>query len=239
MTVRMELESPLQDIVDERLDAIDRVLLRAGVSRGERRRIVEEVEAQVHELLARRNPEAPTRADVAAVLDSLDPPEAYAPEEYRHRLADPARAPATPRVPQPSLLALGSAAGAVLTLLLAFLAYGLLEGGGGGDRDILLLVLGPVLLLGAGAVTACGIAAIRRIRSSGGWLFGLPAALFAAALFPLLLLNGLVVAAMLLFQEYGLVGAIALAFLLVNGILVYYLWRSVSAGYRRAIPEGR
>jgi hypothetical protein len=239
MMVRTELESPLQDIIDERLDAIDRVLLRAGVSRGERRRIVEEVEAQVHELLARRNPESPTRADVAAVLDSLDPPEAYAPEEYRHRLAEPAPIREQPRVAQPSLLALGSAAGAVLTLLLAFLAYGLLEGGAGGERDILLLVLGPGVLLAAGAVTACGIAAIRRIRGSGGWLFGLPAALFAAALFPLLLLNGLVVAAMLLCQEYGFIAAIALAFLLVNGSLVYYLWRSVSAGYRRAVPDGR
>ena len=25
----------------------------------------------------------------------------------------------------------------------------------------------------------------------------------------------------------------------VNGLLVHYLWRSVSAGYRRAAPEGR
>ncbi len=238
MMVRTELESPLQDIIDERLDAIDRVLLRAGVSRGERRRIVEEIEAQVHELLARRNPESPTRADVAAVLDSLDPPEAYAPEEYRHRLAEPALRREQPRVAQPSLLALGSAAGGVLTLLLGVLAYGLLDSGGG-DREILLLVLSPLLLLGAGAVTACGIAAIRRIRGSGGWLFGLPAALFAAALFPLILLNGLIVAAMLLFQEYGLILGIALAFLVLNGLLVHYLWRSVSAGYRRATPEGR
>lgn len=238
MTVRMELESALQDIIDERLDAIDRVLLRAGVSRGERRRIVEEVEAQVHELLARRNAESPTRADVAAVLDSLDPPEDYAPEEYRHRLAEPARVRKQPRVPQPSLLALGSAAGGVLMLLLTVVVIGLVvQGVEGEGMEEVLLILAPVLLLGGGAVTACGIAAIRRIRGSGGWLFGLPAALFAAALFPVMLLNGLIVAAMLLFDEYGLIAGAALAFLVLNGLLVHYLWRSVSAGYRRANPE--
>ena len=66
MTMRTDLEAPLRGAIDDRLDAIDRVLLRAGVSRGERRSIVEEVENQVYELLARRSAGGePTRADVA------------------------------------------------------------------------------------------------------------------------------------------------------------------------------
>jgi hypothetical protein len=236
MMTRTELDGRLQDLVDERLDAIDRVLLRAGVSRGERRRIVEEVEAQIHELLARRPAGEPTRDDVLAVLASLDPPELYAPEEYRHRLGDGPRPERRLRVPQPSLLALGSAAGAVLTLLLAVVGIGL-AAGAEGDAELLLLVGAVFLLSAAAAVTTCGIISIRRIRHSGGWLFGLPAALFAAALFPLLLLNGLVVAAALVFGEYGLLAAVLVAFLAANLYVVWHLWRWVSAGYRRATPE--
>src|SRR5207249_10505456 len=118
MTAPPKLDSSLQALIDDRLDAIDRVLLEAGVSRGERRGIVEESEAQVHELLVRRGGE-PTRADLAAVLDSLDPPEAYAPEGYRPRRAWPERpAPVRLRVSQPSLLALGSALGGLFLLLI-------------------------------------------------------------------------------------------------------------------------
>src|SRR5438309_1713625 len=83
MTTATELGGAQRALVDERLDGVERVLLHAGVSRGERRGIVEEVEAQVYELLARRTDSEPTRADVLAVLASLDPPETYAPEGHR------------------------------------------------------------------------------------------------------------------------------------------------------------
>ena len=232
MTTGTQLETPLRELIDERLDEIDRVLLRAGVSRGERRRIVEEVEAQVYELLGRRAAGEPTRADVLAVLASLDPPEAYAPEGYRRRLAAQAREEARPRLPQPSLLAVGSAVGGVFTLLLGAVLLGLAA-----NSEEEALLLGAALLLpAAAAVTACGFVSIRRIRRSGGWLFGLPAALFAALLFPLLLANGLLLAAMLLFEEIGLIVAVVLAFLGLNLYVVYHVWRWVSAGYRRAIP---
>src|SRR4051794_5843844 len=108
MTAPTNLDSALQALIDDRLDAIERVLLEAGASRGERRGVVEEVEAQIHELLGRRGGE-PTRADVAAVLDSLDPPEAYAPEGPRPRRTGFGRRAPAWRVAQPSLLALGSA----------------------------------------------------------------------------------------------------------------------------------
>jgi hypothetical protein len=233
-TTGTELEARLQDMIDARLDAIDRVLLRAGVSRGERRRIVDEVEAQVYELLARRAAGDPTRADVAAVLDSLDPPEAYAPEGYRQRLAEQTRVEARPRVPQPSFLAVSSAVGGVLTLLLGTVLAGL--AGESDDKEFVLLAGTLFLLPAATAVTACGVVSIRRIRRSGGWLFGLPAALFAALLFPLLITNLLLAGAILLFEEVGLIAAIVLAFLGLNLYVVSHLWRWVSAGYRRATP---
>jgi hypothetical protein len=224
MTMRTDLDAPLRGAIDDRLDAIDRVLLRAGVSRGERRSIVEEVENQVYELLARRAAGEPTRADVEAVLASLDPPEEYAPEEYRRRLAErPAPEPRL-RLPQPCMLAIGSAAVAVLTILfLFFLAC----------NDGEAALIGAVfLLLPAAVVTTGGILSIRRIRQSRGWLYGLPLALFAAALFPVLLANGLLALTVMVTGVFGLV-AIALA---ANMYVVYRLWLWVSAGYQRANP---
>src|SRR5207237_4188284 len=106
------------------------------------------------------------------------------------------------------------------------------------NDDAELALLGAVLLLPAvAAVTACGVVGIRRIRRSGGWLFGLPAALFAAALFPLLVVNLMLLGAVVLFEEVGLIAAAGLAFLGLNLYVVAHLWRWVSAGYRRATPE--
>jgi hypothetical protein len=94
-----ELNPDLRILIDERLDAIDRMLLQAQVSYSERRSIVAEVETQVFELLSRKTV-APTREDVLAVLDSLDPPESYIPEELRSRVSSrpvgPAREPTRP-----------------------------------------------------------------------------------------------------------------------------------------------
>jgi hypothetical protein len=91
------LNPDVRILIDERLDAIDRILLRVQVSYSERRSIVAEVETQIFELLSRKT-ENPSREDVLAVLDSLDPPESYIPEELRSRLVD---APAEPVVPRP------------------------------------------------------------------------------------------------------------------------------------------
>jgi hypothetical protein len=77
-----ELNPELRKLVDARLDAIDRILVSAQVSWSERRSIVGEVETQIFELLARRS-QIPNLDDVLAVIDSLDPPESYIPEELR------------------------------------------------------------------------------------------------------------------------------------------------------------
>jgi hypothetical protein len=74
-----ELHPDLRNMIDARLDAIDRALSHAQMTWSERRNIVGEVETQ-------RTP-APAREDVQAVLDSLDPPEAWIPEALRDQLA--------------------------------------------------------------------------------------------------------------------------------------------------------
>jgi hypothetical protein len=228
MTERMELTGPARDLVEERLDAIDRVLLEVGMSRGERCGIVQEVEAQVYELLARRSPGEPSRQDVREVLASLDPPEAYAPEGYRHRLH---RRRAAPREPQPSLLAIGGAAGAVLNLI----AVGLLLALGlAAENEFILLAMAFFAIVTPLGVSACGVAAIVRIRRSGGWLYGLPAATFAALCFPLLLTNALLIGVIIALEEIGLIAVTCLAFLAGNGVTIWYVAKLVSAGYRRA-----
>jgi hypothetical protein len=117
-------------------------------------------------------------------------------------------------------------------LLLALLLLGLAV-----DANEELALLGSLVVLPAAvAVTMWGIVGIRRIRRSGGWLFGLPAALFAALVFPLLLANLMLLGAVFLFEEVGLIAATGLAFAGLNLYVVYHVWRWVSAGYRRATP---
>src|SRR5260221_8529977 len=87
MSAAKNLSNDLQAIVDNRLDAIDQNLLRAGLPRHQRRSVVEEVENQILEMLSRLEVEELTRADVLAVLAKLDPPEAYVPEDAPGRQA--------------------------------------------------------------------------------------------------------------------------------------------------------
>lgn len=199
----VELAPELQALVDERLDAIDRVLLLAGVSRGERSGIVGEVETQIFELLARRTSGEPKRADVLAVLSQLDPPERYAPEGFDPKLLREKPAAWKPREPRASKLAIGSASfGAFLVLATLFNVIVMEEES--------LLMLEVVAML---SVSICGGIALMRIERSRGWLYGRPAALFAAALFPLFLCNGIVVMTLLnsewLLMLVGFVAALA------------------------------
>jgi hypothetical protein len=229
MTERLELTESARALVEDRLDAIDRVLLEVGMSRGERCGIVQEVESQVYELLARRNAGEPSRHDVREVLASLDPPEAYAPEGYRHRLHRRRRE--VPPEPQPSLLAIAAAAGAALHLIVVglLLALGLAD-----SNEYLLLFAAFFGLVTPLGVSACGVVAILRIRRSGGWLFGLPAAAFAALCFPLLLTNALLVGVVVALETAGFVAVTCLAFLAGNAAAIWYVTKLVSAGYRRA-----
>ena len=80
ITTMAHLTPALQELVNLRLDAIDRILLN-NVARSDRIGIVAEVEAQIFELLTERGTDELTRDDLLAVLTELDPPEAYLPEQ--------------------------------------------------------------------------------------------------------------------------------------------------------------
>src|SRR5262245_40097390 len=98
-----ELTLPLRNLIDNRLDAIDRILIDAGTARAERGNILSDIEAQIYEMLrAAVGEREPTRRDVLDVLAKLDPPEAYAPEDQREceRAVEPK--PLAPIVPKPA-----------------------------------------------------------------------------------------------------------------------------------------
>jgi hypothetical protein len=75
MTV--DIPATLRQIIDARLDNIERALMSQGVARGDRRQILSAIEDQILEMLGQVAGEEPTRDDVLSVLAKLDPPEAY------------------------------------------------------------------------------------------------------------------------------------------------------------------
>lgn len=76
----MEDNGAVQSHIDNHLDRIDAVLQVGGMSRSERRHILDDVQTQIHDMLAERCAATPTVEEVRAVLAELDPPEGYAPE---------------------------------------------------------------------------------------------------------------------------------------------------------------
>ena len=85
-----ELNSELRSLIDARLEAVDGILLRVDLGWSERRSIIGELETQIYELLSRRSAQ-PSEEDVQAILASLDPPEAYIPDELRDGTTDSPR----------------------------------------------------------------------------------------------------------------------------------------------------
>jgi hypothetical protein len=186
-----ELTPELRNLIDARLDQIEQMLLRANVSYSERRHIVGDVESQIYEMMSRRS-ENPLQDDVQAVLDSLDPAEAYVPEELRGKVDESAAPspPPKPRGPQVSKLAVVAAilAGSIAPLgLLATATSGPAQSGEA--RLVFLTFLCAASLL--------GVAAVIRIILSNGRLRGLPLALFATALFPVAVVNVAIIAALI------------------------------------------
>ena len=86
--------------LDTHLDAVERVLVSAGHAREQRRAVMDDLEAQILEMLAARSA-TPTLADVEAVLAQLDAPAAYASAGREIPPASPARPPQMPAPARP------------------------------------------------------------------------------------------------------------------------------------------
>jgi len=192
--------------IDAYLDAIDRVLAGAGMSRSERRNVTDDVETQIQEMLAARgSAQPPAIADVEAVLSQLDPPEAYASPERTVTDAMPA-ADATPPCgalvhPRLSRTAMVGALWAPFFFVAwvsirmarsVVVAPGEAPPGPTLWQYLALIAVGGLGLTAPFGTTALGIAAISQIRNSGGRLYGLALAVFDALLYPLLALDVLI-----------------------------------------------
>lgn len=71
------ISGELREIVDARLDYVERALMSKGMGRGERREILAAIEDQILVMLGNIDGDEPTRDDLLRVLAQLDPPEAY------------------------------------------------------------------------------------------------------------------------------------------------------------------
>lgn len=94
----MELTAEVRARIDAHLDAVESTLRVAGQSRDQRRAVVDDLEAQILEMLAARGAN-PTMEDVSAVLGKLDPPSAYAAGGAREAAAVPPALGAAAAVP--------------------------------------------------------------------------------------------------------------------------------------------
>lgn len=73
----MELSVTVRQLIDARLDSIERALMAGGMPRGDRSQIVSAIEEQIVDMLNQQGSDEPTREDVLQVLAQIDPPEAY------------------------------------------------------------------------------------------------------------------------------------------------------------------
>jgi hypothetical protein len=67
----------LRQMIDARLDNVERALMSQFMGRCDRQQILSAIEDQILEMLGKSAGEEPTRDDLLSVLAKLDPPEAY------------------------------------------------------------------------------------------------------------------------------------------------------------------
>jgi len=176
--------------VDAHLDEIEQVLQRSGMSRDERRNVLDDVETQVLEMLAARVQGDPSPEDVSAVIAELDPPESYA-----VGAGEPEGAAAPPtRISR--LAVLGAFWGSlfVIAIVLAPIVALRVPVGAHPHRSlawwqILWLILMVTAVTGMFGMTILGAVAVSQIRDSRRRLHGLGLAFADAVFYPLLALG--------------------------------------------------
>jgi len=220
-----ELKRPLQNLIDNRLDAIDRILVEADVPRAERGNILSDIEGQIFEMLrAAVGEHEPTRRDVLDVLAKLDPPEAYAPEELREQVVDAkpiAAMPPKSSVADPPekgrtpILGVLACVGGLMTLIIglpaSFLITLFLESS---EMGLVFTILVSLFLVFVG-LPACvlGIMSALAIRKSNGKLDNITCAAIGIAAFPFCLFNA---AMLLLVISESMIGLVFLGFFYVS-----------------------
>lgn len=75
--ISVDMPVALRQMIDARLDNVERALMTQFMGRGDRQQILSAIEDQILEMLGQSAGEEPTRDDLLNVLAKLDPPEAY------------------------------------------------------------------------------------------------------------------------------------------------------------------
>lgn len=166
------LPDMLQNLVDARLDTIDRMLL-GRVNRQDRLAIVREVESQIFDLLQRSNsnPETLDRDDVLAVLARLDPPEAYLPDDSTGqpgtaRISSPSRTLPTSAVDQSRLPLASGVLGLISMFLILLGIFGYFTAGFGSLVLAYVMVFGPTILAFVTSILAVVFAIRAKLRTA-------------------------------------------------------------------------
>lgn len=209
MSSEMQLDAKAQRHLDAYLDAVSGALARSGQTESVIQGILSDIRTQVHDMLRARVVGSPTEDDVCAVIAELDPPESYAEGAGSESDAPPTSA-TTPHEaasvsPRLSNLALAGICWAPFGLVFLYLLLFFHERVPAGT-----VPSGPhwwvwpLAALGASApfgATILGWVAVAQIRHSAGRLYGLGLALADGLIYPLLALDGVLVALTLILMR--------------------------------------
>jgi len=195
---------------------LERVAAELGnVEPDERRSILQDVESHIYEALEKRSPGAATMADLGFVLAEMVPPWSYG--QGRRGVAPPSAPPAAPAPPQvqpreprlcwypvvalllvPVFLVLAAAVSSVAYAMLrpAHVLYAEQVGlhsvtPGVGVGGAIPFIAGIALFALAGGVlpSILGLVGITKIRAARGGLYGMTLAVIMTLLFPLFILD--------------------------------------------------
>ena len=179
----MTLSEDARQRLDSHLDAVEQALTAAGNTREQRRAVVDDLEAQINEMLAARSV-SPTLADVEAVLAQVDPPSAY--ESAGGVAASPPNPSGSVAAsgPRYSGTAIWGLVCALVSMLLIPIRIPIASANG---MDAYLSFGGIAMLLGILGMVL-GLVAISQIRRSRGALCGMLVAIIDVLYLPVLLL---------------------------------------------------
>ena len=194
----MNEQSTVVNLVDQYLNAVREQL--SGLSQDEVDSIIDDLREHIDASLQAHG-DQPTQENVEAVLSEMDPPEAFAPDSD-------AKADVAPKVSRTAiigaiLLPFGILMATLFLLPASFTTYSAIDGVTTSNLPettwwqwLLRFTILPLGIISPFATTILGLVSISQIRASKGNLVGKPLALIDALFYPVLVLDGLLIAFM-------------------------------------------
>jgi hypothetical protein len=235
----MDEQAAIEKQINHYLDAVREQL--AGLSQDEVDSIIDDLREHITARLAAAG-DRPTADDVQAVLAAMDPPESFA-QGLEGVTGPPARVSRLAIIGA-ALLPIGIIAGILFLIPVGSASYSVVNGVATAATHkvawwqwLLRFTVLPLGVISPFATTILGIVSLSQIRASGGRLVGKPLALVDALFYPLLLLDGLLVAALAaiivtipggrlaLTESLSLLGLVLV--IIIDLVVVTIAWRKV------------